>query len=75
MLKVFNHVVPVQSIRKAFFKNDVDFMIENIDAFAQFVSYENFRRHEGLSTFIYYREAKIRKKNKKNGQNLNVVLK
>lgn len=36
-------------------------MIENIDAFAQFVSYEKFRRHEGLSPFIYYREAGYKK--------------
>lgn len=40
-------------------------MIENIDAFAQFVSYEKFWRHGGLSPFIYSKEAGYKKEQKK----------
>lgn len=39
-------------------------MIENIDEFAQFVSYEKFGRHKGLSPSIYYKEARYKKEQK-----------
>lgn len=62
MLKVFNHIVSVQSIQRGIILNDADSMIENTGAFVQFVSYEKFWRHEGLLPFTYYKGAGCQKK-------------